>query len=99
MEEEIERIPVVPSASLCHDKDTYTIEVELPGVHKKDIDFQAAENSFCLSAPRDDIEYFGCWILAHAIEPEKAKATFVNGLLRVTVPLAESFEGVKVPIK
>jgi HSP20 family molecular chaperone IbpA len=52
-----------------------------------------------LSAPRDDIEYFGCWILAHAIEPEKAKATFVNGLLRVTVPLAESFEGVKVPIK
>jgi len=67
--EEIERIPVVPTIALGHDKDNYTIEVELPGVHKKDIEFEASENSFCLSAPRDDIEYFGCWMLAHAIDP------------------------------
>jgi HSP20 family protein len=97
--EEIARIPVVPTITLGHDKDNYTIEVELPGVHKKDIDFEAAENSFCLSAPRDDIEYFGCWMLAHAIDPKKATATFSNGLLRVTAPLVEIFEGVKVPIK
>jgi HSP20 family protein len=97
--DEIERIPVVPNSSLCHDQDTYTIEIELPGVHKKDIEFDASENSFCLSAPRDDIEYFGCWILAHAIKPEEAKATFSNGLLRVTAPLAETIEGIRVPIK
>jgi HSP20 family molecular chaperone IbpA len=48
---------------------------------------------------REDIEYVGCWILAHAIDPEKANATFSNGLLKVTVPLAERFEGVKVTIK
>jgi HSP20 family protein len=97
--EEIDRIPVVPTASLCHDKESYTIEIELPGVHKKDIEFEASDNSFCLRAPRDDIEYFGCWMLAHSIDPTKAKATFTNGLLRVTAPLAESLEGVKVPIK
>jgi HSP20 family protein len=97
--EELDRIPVVPTASLCHDKESYTIEIELPGVHKKDIEFEASDNSFCLSAPRDDIEYFGCWMLAHSIDPTKAKATFSNGLLRVTAPLAESLEGVKVPIK
>ena len=96
--EEIDSIPVVPNASGSHDKDTYTIEVELPGVHKKDIEFEAAERSFCLSAPRDDIEYFGGWILAHAIEAVKAKATFTSGLLRLTVPLGENFEGIRVPI-
>jgi len=97
--DEKERIGVVPDASLYHDKDTYTIEVELPGVHKKDIELEASENGFCLVAPREDIEYVGCWILAHTIEPQKANATFSNGLLKVTVPLVESFEGVKVPIK
>ncbi|MGA3198428.1 MAG: Hsp20/alpha crystallin family protein [Halobacteriota archaeon] len=97
--DEKDRIGVVPEASLYHDKDTYTIEVELPGVHKKDIELEASENGFCLTAPREDIEYVGCWILAHEIDPKKAIATFSNGLLKVTVPLEENFEGVKVPIK
>src|SRR5674476_1391548 len=97
--EEIEIVPVVSTIALGHDKVNYTIEAELPGVHHQLIDFEASENSFCLSAPRDDIEYFGCWMLAHAIDPKKAAATFSNGLLRVTAPLVESCEGVKVPIK
>ena len=57
--DEKERIGVVPDASLYHDKDIYTIEVELPGVHKKDIELEASENGFCLVAPREDIEYSG----------------------------------------
>lgn len=40
-----------------------------------------------------------CWNLAHIIDLEKADATFKNGLLTVTVPLAERFEDVKVAIK
>ena len=99
MDDEKERISVAPNAFLRHDTEKYTIEVELPGVHKKDIEFEATETGFCLRAPRDDIEYVGCWILAHMIEPEEATASFSNGLLTVSVPLAESFEGVKVPIK
>ncbi|MGZ4893146.1 MAG: Hsp20/alpha crystallin family protein [Halobacteriota archaeon] len=99
MAEEEERIFVAPSAFLYHDEQNYVIDVELPGVHKKDIEFEAGENGFCLTAPRDDIEYVGCWTLAHTVNPEGATATFKNGLLKVTIPLAERLESVKVPIK
>jgi HSP20 family protein len=96
---EKERTFVAPNAFFYHDAKNYTIDVELPGADKKDIKVEAGENGFCLSAPREDIEYAGCWALSHSINPEGAKATFKNGLLRVTIPLAERLEGVKVLIK
>ena len=94
-----ERIPVLPDASIWHDRKNYMIEIGLPGVDKKDIEFEASETGFCLRAPRDDTEYVGCWFLTHTIDPNKAEATFTNGLLKVTIPLVELFEGVKVSIK
>ncbi|MGA3360013.1 MAG: Hsp20/alpha crystallin family protein [Halobacteriota archaeon] len=96
---EKERTFVAPNAFFYHDAKNYTIDVELPGADKKDIKVEAGENGFCLSAPREDIEYAGCWALSHSINPEGATATFKNGLLRVTIPLAQRLEGVKVPIK
>jgi HSP20 family protein len=96
---EEERIPVAPDAVFYHDAETYTIVVELPGVHKKDIEFEAMENGFCVTAPRDDIKYSGCWVLPHKTDPTKAMATFSNGLLKVTIPLAERVAGFMVPIK
>jgi len=96
---EKEQIPVAPDAVFYHDTETYTIVVELPGVHKKDIEFEAMENGFCVTAPRDDIKYSGCWVLTHKTVPTKAIATFSNGLLKVTIPLAERIAGFMVPIK
>ena len=96
---EKERIFVAPNAFFYHDAENYTIMVELSGVDKKDIKVEAGENGFCLTAPRGDIEYAGCWALSHTINPEGATGTFKNGLLKVTIPLAERLEGVKVPIK
>lgn len=93
------RIPVLPTACVYHNRKKYTIEVELAGVDKKDIEFQMTETSFCLKAPRNDIEYFGCWTLAHAVDPKKAKATFKNGLLTVSTPLVKPMKGIKVPIE
>ena len=93
------RIPVSPIACVYHDREKYTIKVELAGVDKKNIHFEMSEMSFCLKAPRNDVEYFGCWVLAHAVDPKKAKAAFKNGLLTVTAPLAKPFKGVKVSIE
>ena len=93
------RIPVTPTACVYHDREKYTIDVELAGVDKKNIDFEMSETSFCLKAPRNDVEYFGCWVLAHDVHPNKAKATFKNGLLTVTAPLAKPLKGVKVSIE
>ena len=93
------RISISPTACVYHDREKYTIEVELAGVDKKNIDFEITETSFCLKAPRNDVEYFGCWVLAHEVHPNKAKATFKNGLLTVTAPLAKPMKGVKVSIE
>lgn len=99
MAEKIERIPVAPEVVFYHDAGTYTIVVELPGVHKKDIEFEVMENGFCLTAPRDDIEYKGCWVLVPKADPDKATATFSNGLFKAVIPLAERVASVKVAIK
>ena len=99
MAEKIERIPVAPEAVFYHDAETYTIVVELPGVHKKDIEFEAMENGFCLTAPRDDIEYRGCWVLMIKTDPKKATATFSNGLFKAVIPLAERVARREVPVK
>jgi HSP20 family protein len=96
---EKDRISVCPDVFIRHDRQNYMIEIELPGVDKKDIELEASISGFCLKAPRDDIEYVGCWFLSHNIEPEKTDATFINGLLKVTVPIVERFEGTKIPVK
>lgn len=93
------RVPVSPTACIYHDREKYTIELELPGVAKRDIEFEMTDSTFCLRAPREDIEYSGCWVLAHSVDPEKTKARFKNGLLTVEAPLSKPFKGVKVAIE
>jgi HSP20 family molecular chaperone IbpA len=49
--EKKERIPVAPDAVFYHDAENYTIIVELPGVHKKDIEFEAGKTGFVSRHP------------------------------------------------
>jgi HSP20 family protein len=82
------------------DDETLKIEVELPGVKKKDITFRLREDSFYIRAPKDDYEYIGSYAVCCPVVPEKAEATYTDGLLKVTVPYKEpSEETVTVPIK
>lgn len=91
---------VTPAVCVYHDAEKYNIEVELPGVKKKDIDFEMSENWFCLKAPRKDESFPGCWVLVHDIKPEEAEAKFENGLLSINVPLVEmASKGIKVPVE
>lgn len=82
------------------DDDALKIEVELPGVKKKDITFRLREDSFYIRAPKDDYEYIGSYAVCCLVVPDKAEATYTDGLLTVTVPYKESTEeAVTVPIK
>ncbi len=91
---------ITPAVCVYHDNKNYNIEVELPGVEKEDIDFQMSENWFYLKAPKEDEFYSGCWILAHDIKPEKAKAKFENSILSISVPLEEiASEGIKITVQ
>ncbi|MCS7115946.1 MAG: Hsp20/alpha crystallin family protein [Nitrososphaerota archaeon] len=90
---------ILPDACFYHDEEKYLVEIELPGVTKENIDLEVSERSICVKAPRDDVEYFGCWIFAHEVKPNQAKASFKNGLLTIIAPLAKPMKGVKVPIE
>lgn len=75
--------------------DTYEnliIEVVLPGVEKKDISFKVVEDGFYIKATKEGVEYADSYAVCCPINPEKAIATYSNGILKVTVPYQEPFE-------
>lgn len=86
-------------------KDVF-VEMEAPGVTKADIDVQASEQSLLveinvkLDETISEESYFLCerqtgkisrnFDLPIPVVPEKAKAEFKEGILRITIPKAES---------
>jgi HSP20 family protein len=88
-----------PATSVDHDLKNYYIQVELPGVKKEDVTLNVTEQSFCVQGVREDIDFLGCFVLAHPVNGEKAKAKFENGLLGVIIPLKKHLMGKKIPIE
>ncbi|NIU81379.1 hypothetical protein GWN63_03930 [Candidatus Bathyarchaeota archaeon] len=71
----------------------------MPGVEKKDIQVNVSEQSFCVRGSREDIDFLGCWSLAHPVNEEKAKAKYKNGLLYAIMPLKKPLKGKKIPVE
>jgi HSP20 family protein len=94
-----EKPTVTPNAFMDHDKKFYYVEVELPGVKKQDIVLSVSDQSFCVRAPREDIEFLGCYVLAHLSDTENTKAKFENGLLSMEIPLKKTQREKKVTIE
>lgn len=94
-----EKTTVTPNAFMDHDKKFYYIEVELPGVKKEEIELSVSDQSFCVRAPREDIEFLGCYVLAHIAETDATKAKFNNGLLSIEIPLKKMQKEKKVAIE
>ena len=82
---------LTPCTCFSHDDQggRLKIEVEMPGANKTDISLEMRKNSFCVSAPRGDNHYSGCFRLTHEVEPDKAEAKYENGLLRVFAPIKD----------
>lgn len=93
-----QKIPVSPAAFIYHTEDEYIMEIELPGVNKEDIDVKITENTFCVKAPRKNMEYTGCWVLAHEFNADESNASYENGLLTVKVPLTETKKGKEIRV-
>jgi len=95
-----ERTKVTPCTCFSHDETGrgLRIEVQLPGVDKKDISLEMRKDSFCVTAPREDSEFSGCFMLSHEVEAEKTEANYENGLLRIFSPIKDWEHKVNVMI-
>jgi HSP20 family molecular chaperone IbpA len=47
---------------------------------------------------RADIEFLGCYVLAHPANPEKTKAKFENGSLNIRITIKRILKGKKITV-
>ncbi|MCQ1534200.1 Hsp20/alpha crystallin family protein [Methanosarcina sp. KYL-1] len=69
------------------------IEIILPGIEKKNISFKITEDGFYVKASKEGVEYVDSYSTCCPVNPDKAVATYSNGILKVTVPYQQPFEG------
>ena len=96
------RIRVAPSTVAYADEESLKLVVEfaIPGAPTDTIDVKILEDSVHLTAPARDVEYVSALALGWPVKPDKAEATYENGLLRIEVPFKDPMEdAVKVVIK
>lgn len=96
------QMKVAPDTVAYADGETHKLVVEfsIPGAPSDTIDAKILEDSVHLTAPARDIEYVAALALGWPVKPDKAEATYENGLLRIEVPFKDPMEdAVKVAIK
>lgn len=96
------RIVVTPCTCVNHDDKIgrLKIELEIPGVDKKDISLEMRKDSFCVSALRgEDTEYSGCFMLAHEMVHENSESKYESGLLTISAPMKDWEQKVNVMIQ
>jgi HSP20 family protein len=90
---------LAPTTYMDHDDKSYYIQIEMPGVKKEDLELTISDQSYCVRGAREDIEFLGCYVLTHAVDPEKVKAKFENGLLNIEIPIKKILKGKKVAVE
>ena len=96
------RIKVAPNTVAYTDAENHRLVIEfaIPGAPTDTIDVKILEDSIHLTAPARDVEYVSALALGWPVKPDKAEATYENGLLRIEVPFKDPMEdAVKVAIK
>ncbi len=93
------KIILTPRVYVDRDGKNYHLEIELPGVKKKDVNLEISEQTFCIEGTRDDVEFFSCYNFGLPVNTDNVEAKFSLGLLKVTAPLAHSRDRKKVAIK
>ncbi len=104
-----------PTTDMMETDNEYIIEVDLPGLTKKDIQINTHDNVLTIEGERKreskkehpgylrNERYFGTFkrsiMLPASIADDKIKATFKDGVLTVNVPKAEKSKRKSVPIE
>jgi HSP20 family protein len=103
----------IPLADLEEDDDGYVLEVELPGVKKKDITIEFDEGRLVITGERQERKRTG-WLrrqdrswglfryevtLPESVDEEQLEATLDDGVLTVRVPKSTSAKRRRIEVK
>ncbi len=103
-----------PRVDLAETNDAYEIQLDVPGIDKKDISINFQDKTLTISGERNSEEKtedktfvrvertFGkfsrTFRIASAIKSDKIKASYKNGVLLIHVPKAEEVKPIEVKI-
>ncbi|MBT9139225.1 MAG: Spore protein SP21 [Syntrophomonadaceae bacterium] len=106
---------IVPNIEMYDRKDEIVVKAELPGVAKEDIDLTITKDSLTLKgeAKREEEikeeDYYACEMsygsftrtiaLPAEVDSEKAKASFKNGVIEITLPKREAAKPKEIKIE
>jgi len=95
-----EKRVVAPAVNVSHnDEDSgLRIAVNLAGAPKESVELEMGKEGFCVKAEAEEFRYETCFMLAHRVRGDKARAKFESGLLIVHVPFEDTLRGHRVPI-
>jgi HSP20 family protein len=104
----------MPAVDLFEDKDNFTVNVELPGMKKEDIEVSVHEGVLTISGERKEEKehkeaesyraerFFGRFhrtvSLPVAVNAEKVAAAYKDGILTVTLPKSEEAKPKQIPV-
>jgi HSP20 family molecular chaperone IbpA len=96
-----EKRVIVPRIDVSHnDEDSgLRISVNLAGAPKDSIELDMGKEGFCLKAEGEDFRYETCFMLAHKVRGDQARARFESGLLTIQVPFEDTLHGHRVSIE
>jgi HSP20 family protein len=68
------------------------LEICIPGVKKENINLKLLDESYSLFATRDDFDYVSTAAFCCPVKAQAAKASYENGVLKVSIPLKDPME-------
>ena len=100
MAEEEKRV-IAPRIDVTHNENNtgLHISVNLAGAPKETVELEMGKEGFCVKAEADDFRYETCFMLAHSVKSQEAKAKLESGLLNIQVPFEEVMRGYSVTIE
>ncbi|MFX0140253.1 MAG: Hsp20/alpha crystallin family protein [Candidatus Hodarchaeota archaeon] len=94
VEKEPKKRVMIPEICTYNNEDSTgsIIEIVLPGVEKDTIKLKMNTDNLIVYGESDTINYGAIYQLCCPVDPEKAKSTYKNGLLKIEVPYIDTLK-------